>query len=256
MSTVRIPGTIEEAKELVDGGYDLNTRDQDGCTALMRIAAVPEACNMELIAFLVKHGANINAVDNDGRTALSLAVYWNNFVCFLSDLVDLGADASIADCDSLAPIHHAVLRGSPMLLEDLLGIPQVDVDFPTAEGITALMYAAAKNNVAMVRLLLDRGADVRRTTDDGATALTCAAMMGANGAIAELLQAGASVNAEDARGRTPLSVACEEGFLSTAKLLLEMGADPNAGEPRPLAVATEHGDDELAALLRTPHAAQ
>ena len=57
---------------LLEGGADVNIRDEDGSTALMCAA---EHGHMDIVKLLMKHPEiNINAVDNDGATALRVAM--------------------------------------------------------------------------------------------------------------------------------------------------------------------------------------
>ncbi len=92
------------------------------------------------------------------------------------------------------------------------------------------MWAAYHNDLAMVRLLLDRGADPNRSTYFG-TPLSHACWNDGFEAAAELIDHGANVNARDAvAGFTPLHWAAGDESLRPhlVKLLLGSGADPNA----------------------------
>ncbi len=81
------------ARLFLSKGADVNARDQDGRTALMSIAGLGDT---GLITLLVEHGADVNARDNQGRTALmyaaDLCATWN-----LPTLLTAGADPAIRD---------------------------------------------------------------------------------------------------------------------------------------------------------------
>ncbi|MEW6347707.1 MAG: ankyrin repeat domain-containing protein [Thermodesulfobacteriota bacterium] len=66
-----------------------------------------------------------------------------------------------------------------------------DVNGTDEEGQTALMWAAMWGYVAVMKALIDHGADIHVKTDDGATALTCASSMGQEEARKFLLERGA-----------------------------------------------------------------
>ena len=113
-------------------------------------------------------------------------------------------------------------------------------DFPTsndpratdiAAGLrTPLMWAAYNNDVPMVRLLLDHGADPNRSTYFGSP-LSHACWNDGFEAADFLIDRGANVNARDAVADfTPLHWAAGNETLSPhlVKLLLGSGADPNA----------------------------
>ena len=121
-------------------------------------------------------------------------------------------------------------------------------------GSTPLMYATLYGEVADMRLLLDKGADVNTANDAGATALMWAVDDLAKTRL--LLDSGANVNARSSDGRTPLlAAAARYGTGAVIKLLLEHGADPNAqaagllGGDTPLALAAMTADEASMRLL-------
>jgi ankyrin repeat protein len=113
-------------------------------------------------------------------------------------------------------------------------------------GQTALMWAAAEDNAEVIRVLVERGADVQTRSNGGFTALLFAAREGRIAAAKTLLQAGASVNeaiagrrggrgGAAAGGTSEADIAPNAFLLSAANahyelasLLLDAGADPNA----------------------------
>ena len=95
------------------------------------------------------------------------------------------------------------------------GVSPDSVDDPTnEEGHSALEIAASYGNVSMVRLLLDRGADINAPSFWGSTALVAAAVSGQPEVIELLLQRGADVDAND-DGATALGSA--KGHLQECK---------------------------------------
>src|SRR5205085_12510909 len=113
-------------------------------------------------------------------------------------------------------------------------------------GQTALMWAAARNNPAAVKLLLELGADMKLRTSSapsgrgermsvfnapaptGFTALLFAVRAGTIDATRALLDAGADVNDQLSDGESALVVATANAHWELADLLLDRGADPNA----------------------------
>lgn len=73
-----------------------------------------------------------------------------------------------------------------------------------ARGKSALHWAFSGGNEAVVRLLLDRGADVKATDDNGKTVLHWAALRGNEAMVQLLVDLGADVKAKDDNGRMAL----------------------------------------------------
>jgi ankyrin repeat protein len=101
---------------------------------------------------------------------------------------------------------------------------------PGPDGTTAIMYAAANDDLELVRLLIKAGADVTLTNQFGTTALTEAAIIGSSPIIDALLKAGADPNTKNPEGETALMAVARSGKVDAAKRLLEAGADINARE--------------------------
>jgi ankyrin repeat protein len=91
-----------------------------------------------------------------------------------------------------------------------------------------LLTAAYRGDVAGIRALLARGADVNVRNREGHTPLWEAAYAGRAEAARLLLDRGADANARDENGMTPLMWAVCGGYADTVRVLLERGADVNA----------------------------
>jgi hypothetical protein len=106
-----------------------------------------------------------------------------------------------------------------------------NVENPDDAGRTALGYAAAANDLAMVERLLQVGAfpDLRKSNDSGqiVTPVTQALRTDAVAAIKVLLKAGASLQTNDPKGWTPMHIAAYESASLTLPELVRAGADIN-----------------------------
>ena len=128
----------------------------------------------------------------------------------------------------LAAALIAVLLGQvPALSATSSG---TDVNAASADGSTALLWAAHRADVAQVRSLIAAGADVARANHYGATPMSEAATQGETEIIALLLKAGADANSSNAEGETALMEVTRTGRLDAAKLLLGHGAAVDARE--------------------------
>ncbi len=92
------------------------------------------------------------------------------------------------------------------------------------------MYAAANDDLELVRALIKAGANVKLKNQFGTSAITEAAIIGSAPIIDALLKAGADPNFKTPDGETPLMAAARSGKVDAAKALLDAGADINAKE--------------------------
>ena len=104
----------------------------------------------------------------------------------------------------------------------------VDVDARRADGATALLWAAHRDDLEMVDLLLRAGADVDAADDNGVTPLERAAENASLVMVERLLAAGAGTRAARTSGLTALMAAARTGDLPVVETLLRHGADVNA----------------------------
>jgi ankyrin repeat protein len=86
-------GELERARELIDGGADVNHVDSAGETAIHGAAANG---NSEMVSFLLTVGARIDIPGTNAMTPLHWAAGWGNLET-VRVLVDAGADISIVD---------------------------------------------------------------------------------------------------------------------------------------------------------------
>ncbi len=94
----------------------------------------------------------------------------------------------------------------------------------TLVGAQPLHFAAANGDVELVKLLLDRGAEINAATQDGWTALHFACLRGDEGLVKLLLDRGVDVNTKTTSGVSALSIATSEGDREIVELLLDRGA--------------------------------
>ncbi len=121
------------------------------------------------------------------------------------------------------------------------------------DGTTPIMWAAANDDVELVRALIKAGAKVTVTNQLGTTALTEASIIGSAPIIDALLKAGADANTRNPEGETPLMAVARSGNVDAAKRLLDARADVNAkeawGGQTALMWAAARGQGEMVTLL-------
>jgi len=107
-------GSIEIVKEFVVGGGDVNILDEEGESAL-HIAV--ETSQPEMVRCLLSHEANIN-VQDDGYTPLHLAVHCSERA-IISILIEEGADISITNDERETPLVQALNMKDMALVEHI-----------------------------------------------------------------------------------------------------------------------------------------
>jgi ankyrin repeat protein len=112
-------------------------------------------------------------------------------------------------------------------------------------GATPLMIAANNGDLAIVRYLVEQGADKEKVLNDGTSPLMFAAQEGHMAVVRYLVEQGVDKNRADHKGYTPLMLAAQEGHMAVVQYLVEQGADKekamNDGTT-PLMLAIQEGN--------------
>jgi ankyrin repeat protein len=224
------------------------------------VAAAARSRDTSALAALLKQGADVNAPQADGATALHWAAHWDDLETARL-LIRSGATVNTANDYGVTPISLACNDGSTAMVELLLKAgANANDTLPTGEtalmgaartgkleavkallargaavnaserlrGQTALMWAVSERHAGVAQALLEHGADVRARSKRGFTPLLFAARDGDLGLARLLLAHGAAVNEADAEGASVLLVATVRGHVALARFLLDRGANPNA----------------------------
>lgn len=153
-------------------------------------------------AQLIDDGADVNATQTDGSTALHWAIYRDD-AALTTRLIDAGANVSAVTREGVTPLFMASLYGDDALIQNLLEAG-ADVNARGPNGETMLMLASRNGNPAVIHTLIEAGADVNAfETIRGTTALMWAVEQKNAEAVSILLEAGADVSAMSARAGTP-----------------------------------------------------
>jgi ankyrin repeat protein/Mg2+ and Co2+ transporter CorA len=252
---------------LLRKGADVaSTGETVGC---LRHAAL--AGQNRILELLVQHKANINAVDENGRSPLlhlasdtAKTPKWNRET--VSIILNAGANVDHSDKDRRTTrrrtaVQWAASTGHLTLVQAILnhvppGKPRKLVNDRTSRGKTALHLAAQHGQSDMVRLLLNHGANIEAASEGRWTPLLIAAKAGHADVVEALLGAHvpANVNARTSSGMTALHWAAENGYARVVERILaedKAWKNPKDGfHTTPLLRAGQHGHTEIVQLLK------
>jgi ankyrin repeat protein len=137
-----------------------------------------------------------------------------------------GADVNAAQGDGMTALHWAALNGDLETMNVLLYAGATAEPLTRIGRYTPLHLASSRGHAAIVSRLLEAGGKPGVVTETGVQPLHLAAQAGNPEAIKALLDRGADVNTRDTtHGRTPLVFAASQNRLDAMKLLIAKGAD-------------------------------
>ncbi|HCT4436794.1 TPA: ankyrin repeat domain-containing protein [Klebsiella aerogenes] len=186
-------------RSLARNGSALMTEDM----ALKAAPGILKKNGEEIVALLLKSGADVNAVNNDGETAFYQAINHNRSTSVIKALTDAGADVNKADNEGTSPLMLAAVSTDPTLI-NMLALPGLDVDQTNRDGLTPLQIASAYGAPAVISALVERGAKVDFLSSKDFTALMMAVKMEKKSSVVALLAAGANVNLKNKAGYTAI----------------------------------------------------
>jgi ankyrin repeat protein len=141
-------------------------------------------------------------------------------------LLKNGADVNAAQGDGMTALHWAASNGDATLTQMLLAAGANIRATTRLGGITPLLMASQNGHADVVAALLAAGSDANSSTTTGATALMLAARSGSTAAVTRLVETGADINAkEKGFGQTALMIAAGLDRADVVKLLMARGAD-------------------------------
>ena len=225
----------------------------------------------EILTILIAHKANVNATDENGRTALhSLASdtaknpLWDEQT--VTVLLEAGLDVFKIDHDRATSRRRTALQWAAAtgrqvvakaILRDMkVGFVKAHVNSASSRGKTAMHLAAQHNHADMIRLLRNHNATVDPRSEGDWTPLLIAAKSGHFEALEALLGASepANINARTSSGMTSLHWAAENGHTSVVRRILQDDASwknpKDTFDTTPLSRAYRRGHKAIVELFK------
>jgi ankyrin repeat protein len=230
-------GAADAVRALADGKADLDATDPDGTTALMY--AILNA-HFDTAAVLVEKGADPNVADIKGATAL----YWAVDMHTMGTMMGRPAPKLVDKLDAADLVRLLIAHGANVnarLKRPVIGRHHtMNGDAGLGDGTTALARAAKGNDLQVIKMLLEAGADPKLTLKDRTTVLMLAAAGGAVAgpyqlgipvteassieAVKLFVDRGVDVNAFNSMGQTAMHLAVARGARNLVAFLAERGA--------------------------------
>jgi ankyrin repeat protein len=246
---------------LLEHGASPLVEDKGGVTPLMR------ACNHSDVgatqALLDHDATNVDARDVGMQTALFHACAEDAVEC-VKLLLAKKADPSLANKQGITPMMLACSSGSPEIVQALADAMEAPLlNLQDAHGQTALSRACETGGLAVVRVLLHKGANLTIPCNRLLTPLMLASSQGSEEIVeALLIRADPSyVDLVDWQHMTALYHASLRGHLGAVTTLLKHGANAlvvSETRSSPLLVAAEQGltdiVEQLILSVRDSHA--
>ncbi|KAF7636737.1 hypothetical protein Mgra_00003919 [Meloidogyne graminicola] len=186
---------------------------------------VPLECAEAILHVLLKHGAQLECTDLDGRTPLIWAASCGNLCAFRS-LIQAGANRFATDRDGLGVLHCAACHGHLPIVQAMLDLGNHwVVNARDRNGDTPLFFASAYGHLECVKLLLESGADPNHQDKRIRTPAHCAAAKAQLRVLKLLRQHGASLDLQNYRGDLPIHEAVHIGSKECVEWML--GIEPN-----------------------------
>lgn len=221
----------------------------DGSTVVTGLRVAVNEGYVERVLVLLRGGADADAEDVGGFTALTLATYLE-YRDILLLLLTFGADVDKVERTGRSALHIAC-EGGDQSTAQVLVQHGADVN-ARVYGKPALLVAAEKGHADMVEFLVEHGADVNAEDLDQHRALHWMSKHDSAKTVMFLSERGADLEAVDRCGRTPLLWAIGGENVAIVQLLLNSGA--NVGRRTldglyPIHVAAYVGNVDLIRLL-------
>jgi len=230
-------GKADIVEFLLDKGVKIESVGKNGSTALMaatlelgmallskKVDAVEYSGRSKVIRLLLARGANIH--DLYGKSIFDLAIEQNDSELWCA-LIKRGYSFDANQLRRggqtllLWAIRNAQLDVVRILIDKKANIEAIDEN-----GQTVLMFAVNKGNVSIISLLLDSGVNIESADQFGDTVLMKAASAGNFDVVKLLLDYHANINVVNEFGHTALMYAIKNKKIDVIELLIDKGANP------------------------------
>ncbi|GBN29124.1 Ankyrin-3 [Araneus ventricosus] len=240
-------GHRKVVETLLGNGFEIDAR-WDNYTPLL-YAVINNHC--EIARLLISKGANVNAQNGEGMTALHWIAERDN-VEMLQILLNGGADVSIRDKTNRSVTEIAVNSNRLEIAKILLQRKDIDINMKGNKGFTLLHISAEIGSLEITKHLTLKGANKIAKDMNGSKPIHVAAVKGHKDIVEFYLDKNVNVNDLGHRNFTPLHFAALDGKINVCEYLIEIGADVNAfadNDMTPIHLAAVNDNEEVFRIL-------
>ena len=244
-------GKSEQVSLLISQNVPVNVQDDDGGTPLTSAA---QKGHLEMVKLLLDNEADINFTDKKGQTPLIVAA-GEGHLDLVTFLLERGANIGLKAQNGRSALSEAVNRKDRLAVIKTLLENGADVNSAGKWGARPLSDAAISPwyDETLLKLLLEYGADVNAVDDEGRTALVrVSGKFATLEKLSVLLNHGADINHRPDGGWSALSRSAANGYTDKVKFLVKNGAMidvPDAKGMTPLMLAVNSNHPETAKVL-------
>jgi ankyrin repeat protein len=246
-------GNTALVKRSIEQRAELESKNEEGETALILAAWYGSP---EIVCLLLENGANVNAQDNNGFTAIAKAssLGVGRHYEIVEILIQASANVNIKTKDGKSPFLLAVLNGH-MELSNVLKKAGAKEEpyFIGKQADMELLSATSIGDLQRVKYVFFFKPNVNSIDNLGLTPLMHSARIGNREILTILLKAGANVDAKDNSGKTALMLAARRGHKEAITVLLDYDADVDIEDNYKFTAitwASRFGQKEVADFLK------
>jgi ankyrin repeat protein len=211
-----LKGDIQAIRMLLAAGYPIDSRDDQGNTAFMSVCS---GHGLDVAEVLASAGANVNAQNQDGETALSRQLSSLPYALTpeaqkeayntIALLLKLKASCTIPDARNISPLEYAFSHDMPPgMILDMLATQKAPLNIPNKrfiplmDALEARKKGESRNWDLVICRLLDLGVNPNRGKC-GVLPINLAKDLGARGVFMKLIEKGAHLNSSLFFGNGP-----------------------------------------------------
>jgi len=236
---------------LLDHGANIDASDEDGFTPLLVAAS---KANEAVTEQLINAGADVSLEDSQGKNLLHMVADTESLDFAKKLMNKSGVKDLLSERDQLGntPLHIAARNGSADIVK-LFYENGGDIYLKNEDEQTIMHVAADYGRTATVRMICELDDDLVGVEDENSnTALHLAAMEGHEKVVNLLITYQADVESRNIQQWTPLDCSASKGWTRCARILLEHDAPVDATDKSsitPLYLACQNNHPEMVKLL-------